>query len=230
MLYRKPILGTIGYMGGVPAVLEPFCWAWGQLIQYNTEYVCTAGAIIHYVKATVSLHDFARNSLVQQVEGDWLLLLDTDHSFEPDLAARILRLATTHNLDVVTALYRHKAPPGPPVIYQWSQDRPALAMPIGDWDQSVTALQIGSAGAGCLWIRRAVLDRIREALHEEPFSRYAAYGEDHAFFDRCRRLDIPVYALPQVEAPHLQITPLRMADYRVPDGYTLQRQDTGGLI
>lgn len=235
MLYSKPVLGTVGYLGGLPAVLEEFCWAFAQLVQFNTEYVCPPGSIIHYARARVSLHDFARNGLVEELQGDWLLQLDTDHTFEPDLLSRMLRVATTHALDVVTALYRHRAAPGPPVIYQWDPVTEG-ARPIGAWKteggRSPVALQIGSAGAGCLWVRRTVFDRIRTELREPPFSRYGTYGEDHAFFHRCKRLGIPVYALPAIEAPHLAVQPSRMVDYHLPEGHALDWQsfDQGARV
>lgn len=214
MLYKKNIIGTIGYMGGLPAVLEPFCWAWGQMIQYNTEYLCNPGEIVHYIKATVSLHFFARNSLVQQMRGDWLLMLDTDHAFEPDIAARMINVMNKNNLQVVTALYRHRAAPGGPVIYQWDKED-KFAMPIADWSKDVEAMQVGSAGAGCLLVKREVFDRIKAELKQEPFTLIEGYGEDHSFFKRCQKLGIDVYALPQIESPHLQITKLKMGDYKI---------------
>src|SRR2546430_12756031 len=145
VLYKKTILGTAAYLGGLPANLEAFTWAWGQMIQYNNEYVCAPGEIVHLDKATVSLHDFARNSLVERFLGDWLWMTDTDHAFEPDVLARMLFFSNKYDLQVVTAIYRHRAGPGCPVLYQWDEDG-VFALPIGNWDQDVEAIRVGSAG------------------------------------------------------------------------------------
>lgn len=230
MISRTRPIGTVAYLGGLPALLEPFTWAWGQLIQYSSEYLCAPGEYLHLDHATISLHDAARNGLAAAFLGDWLVMLDTDHTFEPDLLVRLLTHANAHQVDVATALYRHRAWPGSPVMYQW--DDRGMALPIGDWDRTgtVTAVEIGSAGCGCCFIRRAVFDRIAAELQESPFTRVGGYGEDHAFFRRCFRLGIPVYAFPAIEAPHLAIVPQRIADYTVPRGYTLHRMDVAGKV
>ena len=228
MLLRKKIIGTCAYLGGLQATLEAFTWAWSQMIQFNTEYVCQPGELIHLDKATVSLHDFARNSLAERFLGDWLFMTDTDHQFEPDILSRMLYMSNKHKLQVVTAIYRHRAGPGGPVIYQWDEDG-VFALPIGNWDQDVEAMQVGSAGAGCLLVYRSVYDRIRKELNEAPFARFSHYGEDHAFFQRCRKLDIPVYALPHVESPHIVIDTLKMKDYDRLDPAITSRVETGGF-
>lgn len=231
MLMKKRTIGTVAYLGGLSTTLEAFTWAWGQLVQFNSEYLCDPfkGEIVHYSKATMTLHDFARNSLVTAMQGEWLLQLDTDHAPEPDLCARMVWAMQKYNLQVVSALYRHKIGAGSPVIYNWDKSG-KFAMPISDWDRDVSALQIGTAGGGCLLVRRSVFDRIRIELNESPFTRFEAYGEDHAFFQRCRKLNIPVYALPHVESPHLVVKPLLMADYQVQTGLPMDRQDAEGFL
>jgi len=229
MILKKNIIGTIAYMGGLPANLEAFTWSWGQLIQYNTEYVCNPNnaEIIHQVKATVSLHDFARNSIVRQMKGDWLWMTDMDHQFEPDTLARMLFFMSKFDLQVVTALYRHRAEPGCPVIYQWD-DEGLYAMPIGNWDQDVDVLEVGSAGGGCLLVKKEVFDRIKGELKEEPFERFAHYGEDHAFFKRCHKLGIKVHALTKVESPHIQVQTLQMKDFDFNDSRISVKHETEG--
>ena len=107
MLLSKKTIGTVAYLGGVPAVYEKFCWSWSQMIQYNTEYVCPAGTIIHYDRAQMSYHVYARNSLVDKMQGDWILMFDTDHSFEPDIVSRMLFQMNKHNIDVLVGLYMY---------------------------------------------------------------------------------------------------------------------------
>lgn len=214
MILKKTVIGTVAYMGGLPSNLEAFTWSWGQLIQYNSEYIINPlqAEIIHQVRSTVSLHDFARNSIVEQMQGQWLWMTDTDHKFDPDIVSTMLYFLNKFNLDVVTALYRHRAEPGCPVIYNWDE-KGVYAVPIGNWDKDVDVVQIDSAGCGCLLVRASVFKRIRTELGEQPFTRFDNYGEDHAFFKRCQKLNIPVYALTKVESPHIKIDTLLMEDY-----------------
>lgn len=226
-LGNQPI-GTIAYLGGLPAVLEPFCWAWGQLVQFNTEYLCGPGQYVHYDKATVSLHDFARNSLVERYLGDWLLMLDTDHAPPPDLAARLVGLMTLYDVGVLSAVYCHRAGPRSPVLYQWNEEGTAV-LPIGDWDPGARLLQVGSAGGGALLVRRWVYDRIRIELQEEPFVRRYPLGEDHSFFQRCRDLDILTYAAIQVESPHLEVRAFGLEDFDREILPISDRREVGGF-
>lgn len=197
-------------MGGVLTVPETFCWNWGQLIQFNTEYLCDPGEYIHYARATVSYHSFARNSICKQVEGDWVLMLDVDHTFEPDIALRLLMRMEKYKVDVLTGLYQYKVAPHAPVIYQ-ANDRGEFE-PIGDWDDTAEIFQVGSAGAGCLMIRRGVLNLMFEN-DEEPFDEEPPFSEDHSFFRRLKKLGIPAFCCPGIEAPHLRIEPITMEDF-----------------
>lgn len=212
MIYTKKTIGTIAYMGGIQAVLERFCWAWGQMIQFNTEYLCKPGEIIHYAKATVSFHSFARNSIVEQMIGDWLLMLDTDHAFEPDLACRMVNAMNKYNVDVLGATYCHRTPPNSPVLYQWNKDKTGLE-PIGDWDDRVEAFEVGSMGAGALLVKKSVYNLIRNELKEAPFEIIPPFGEDHSFFKRLDKLGIKAYAMPKIESPHLDIKVLEIAGF-----------------
>ena len=229
-IIKRRCIGTIAYLGGLPAVLEPFCWAWGQLIQYNTEYLCTSGEYVHYDKATVSFHSFARNSLAERFLGDWLLMLDADHAPDPDLAVRLLTTMnqTDPSVSVVCGVYCHRTPPNSPVLYQWNADGTGLE-PIGDWDRSVRLLQVGSAGGGALLVRRQVYDRIRDEFGCGPFDIIPPFGEDHSFFKRCRQLNIPVYAAPTVEARHLEVRSFGLDTYQLPEGLTASRVEVGGF-
>jgi hypothetical protein len=215
-LGNQPI-GTIAYLGGLPALLEAFCWSWGQLIQFNTEYLCGTGQYVHYDKATVSLHHYARNSLVQRFLGDWLLMLDTDHAFEPDLAVRLVTLledpiSRAHNVGVITGIYCHRAGPRSPVLYQWNAEGTGL-QPIGAWDPGANLLQVGSAGGGALLVRRWVYERITRELEVEPFELHKPFGEDHSFFYRLRQLGIPAYAAMHVESQHLEVRTFGLDDF-----------------
>jgi hypothetical protein len=213
-LGNQPI-GTIAYLGGLPAVLESFCWAWGQLIQFNTEYLCTTGEYVHYDKATVSLHHYARNSLAERFLGDWLLMLDTDHAFAPDLAVRLVSLLHQYrefNVGVLSGIYCHRAGPRSPVIYQWNATGTGL-LPIGDWDPGARLIQVGSAGGGALLVARWVYERIQHDLQEGPFDLRKPFGEDHSFFHRLKELEIPAYAAMHVESPHLEVRPFGLDDF-----------------
>lgn len=223
VLGRKTI-GSVAYMGGIPAVLESFCWAWGQMCAYNAEVFCESDECIHLMKATVSDHAPARNQLAATFLGDWLIQFDTDHSFDPDIVARLVRTANTYGVDVLSGLYQLKGSPYSPVA--WVNDRQPIALlpePVP------TLITINSAGGGCLFVRRSVFDRLAERFPGVgAFDRIGIQSEDHSFFQRCQEASIPCYLAPLIHSAHLRVHPVMMTDLN-PEGMLIEQQSVGAL-
>lgn len=212
MLKQKKILGTVGYLGGIPAIPEYFVWSWTNLVQYNAEALCGPTDTIYYDRATVSFHASARNDLVKRMKGDWLLQLDCDHLFEPDLLARLLLRLDKYDIDVLTGLYTYKAPPHAPVLFHTDAD--GVTRPMGGWDEKADIVEVDSAGAGCLLVKRSVFERIVRETHELPFDLRPKLTEDHSFFARLKECGIKAYCAPLVESHHVIPKALSLAhDY-----------------
>lgn len=211
MLGKKTI-GTIAYMGGTYALPPQFTWSWGQMIQFNMEYLCNQGEIIHQDKVDFSFHSAARNFLTNRILGDWLCMFDTDHAFEPDILARMVNFMNVHEVDVITAKYRHKSPPYTPVIYKRNEND-ALEIIVG-WDNKLSLVEVDSAGAGCLLVKKEVYKRIREELHEEPFDIMHPYSEDHSFFMRLRKLEIKAWCAVNIDCYHLKTQEIDDSNYQ----------------
>lgn len=211
MLLMNRCIGTVARMGGIPAILSEFVDSFADLIAWNAEYLCGPGEYVAYPKPPgVSVHDVARNLMAGSFKGDWLVMLDTDHQFSPDVVARLLNAAEATGCDVVTGLYQYRRPPHSPVLYRHRDDG---LYPLGDWDPAAAIIEVDSAGAGCLFVRRGVFDRIEAELDEKPFDRIRGYGEDHSFFLRLKKLGIKAVCDTRIECHHLQVRPLSMRDY-----------------
>lgn len=203
MLIDQKQIGTIAYMGGVMAVPEPFAWAWGQMLVFTEEALCQAAEHIHVNRTKLSLHNHARNDLVIGMRGDWILMLDTDISFAPDLAARMVATMHKYGVDVLTGMYSYKRPPHYPVLYIHNAETDRHEI-VSDWDRSLEIFPVDSAGGGCLLVRRSVFERITEECKENPFDLIPGKGEDHSFFIRCRKLGIKAYCAWKIEVQHLE--------------------------
>jgi hypothetical protein len=212
VIHQNKCIGTISYMGGVMGLPEPFCWSWSEMRHFTQEAICGPHEYIHAERATVSLHSAARNYLAATMRGEWLLMLDTDLTFDADLCARMVNTMRLYQIDVLTGLYCFKAPPHNPVLYWWNPEteKAEIIGSIEDDGCGPRIFEVGAAGGGCLMIRRSVFDRIRKELGEQPFDHVpnkhikgAAMGEDHSFFHRCRQLDIKAYCAWDIHAYHL---------------------------
>lgn len=196
-------LGTIAMMGGTMSRPEPNVWSIIDMIQYNYEALVEPGSYIYYPKPPrASLHDIARNAIVRDMRGDWLLMIDSDMQFDPDAAARMLRIMHSYDLDVVSGVYPYKDHPTVPVLSAYDEEHDH-GQNIIDWNRDCEIFQFYGGGAGCLLVRKRVFDRMLAELHEQPFSRRGERGEDFSFFARCRELKIECWCAWRVKFGHL---------------------------
>lgn len=201
MLIGRKTIGTVCYLGGIPALPELFTKAWGDMIQYNYEYLLQPTERILYTRATVSYHSFARDSLIDEMQGDWILMLDADITYQPDIVAQMLQKMDKHNIDVLIGIYPYKGGIHAPVLYGYDPKKKDRFV-IGDWDDNADIIPFDSAGAGCLMIRKSVVDKVR-ATGESLFAIIEPYSEDISFFRRLKKLKIKAYYSPSIKLQHL---------------------------
>ena len=229
MLVSRKCVGTIGVMSGLPSVLTQFARSLSDLQAFTAQYVCGPDQYVHTIWSGHSFHTIARNEMAKQALGEFILYLDTDHAFAPDLLFRLVNAMRKYDADVVTGLYLMKS--GPPLPTLWRLPDGKSPEQLAGW-QKGEVLEVDCAGGGCLLVRNRVFDRIRDELHEEPFSTKEyphVIGEDFAFFRRLRKLGIKAVCDTRIECHHLQVKPLRMwADYD-PDASDLPTAPATGM-
>lgn len=200
--FERQCLGTIAYLGGIPALPEKFVWRWSDLIRFNSEHVVNKDTYIHYDRSQVSYHADARNTLAENMRGNWLLQLDCDLDFEPDLLMRMLHRMQKYDLPVLTGVYVSRTHPHMPVLYSYDEEDGFTR--ISKWDtREHDVFRVGGAGAGLLLIQKEVFEFLT-LKDEKPFSIVPPYSEDLSFFHRCHKYGIPVWCDPRIEASHLQ--------------------------
>lgn len=201
MLLGSKVIGTVAHMSGGLTEPAPFVQSWSEMIQYNYENLLNPGELIKYDRATVSYHSFARDGLIDQMRGDWILMLDSDIAFDPDIAARMLNKMNQHNIEVLTGIYPYKGSLHAPVLYGYNP-KTKHRFVIGDWDETVDVQECDGAGGGCLMIRKSVVEKIKKT-GESLFAIKEPFSEDNSFFLRCRELGIKTYFSPNIQVRHL---------------------------
>lgn len=221
-MFRKEAVGTIGRMWA-DTVHTKFVDSLAQLLIYEQSKL-PPDKYIHYVTGHVSWHELGRNYMAENTKGDWLFTLDTDHIFAPDILERLMRLKKKYKAQVISAAYQYKFAPHNPVANMWQDIQvkhhetgesiiQSKVMPIIDWDRNVECMDVGSCGAGAMLIDTAVFKRIEDELHEKPFQLIPGLSEDYSFCYRCKKLGIPVWWAPHVEAHHMVPNVLSLRDY-----------------
>lgn len=229
MLERETVIGTVGRMYS-DSTYSKFTDSLVELMIYSQRQLCGPDEYIHYAKGCASYHFLGRNRLAQDMKGEWILMLDTDHAFAPDLLVRLLDLKKRTKSLVVSGIYQIKAPPHRPVVNFWGPDGNSL-IPLMDWDRNLFEFEVGTVGGGALLIDRKVFQILAAKFPgEEPFDQIGKYSEDYSFCRRCRDADIPVVLGAQIETHHLITTALSIEDYVAPEGQTLAAQIENGTI
>lgn len=136
-----------------------------------------------------------------QGPGGWLLWLDADMVFAPDLARRLLGVAHPKKRPVVSAL-ACVAPRGGhvhPNVYSFDPDTCQAWVDEGlPADQLV---EVDATGLACTLIHRTVLERVTREFGP-PFALDGTNGEDLSFMARVRALGIPVHVHTGIHAGH----------------------------
>ena len=196
----KRAIGTCGIMWS-DMVSSQFMHSLNQMLLYSQQTLCGPDEYIHYIWAKASYHELGRSELVDNCEGDWLLSLDTDHQFQPDLLERLLHLKKREKSRVMSGIYCYKMPPYGPVANLWGDK--GQVIPLGAWDPKLEVLQVGPVGAGCLLVDKDVFTQIKCELRQAPFHIIQGLSEDYSFCKRCRDLKIPIHLAMKVECHHL---------------------------
>jgi len=172
-----------------------------QMLLYSQHALCGKHEYIHYNRARASYHELGRTQLVDEMEGDMLLQLDSDHQFQPDLLERLLYFKQREKARVISGIYCYKMPPYGPVANIWGDK--GQVIPLGAWHPDTEILQVGPVGAGCLLTDRDVFDEIKRTLRQAPFHIIQGLSEDYSFAKRCHQLKIPIHLAMKVECHHL---------------------------
>lgn len=169
---------------------------------------------------TVVLHSLGlyvyenRNRLTAQalkLGAEWIWYVDDDHRFAPDTLERLL----AHNVSIVSGVYVKRGAPFTPLRY-YQEDADGSITDAYFAQQDTGLKSVAAVGAGCLLVRRAVLDAIGPP-HWQP-GRSAigdTLGEDVEFCRRVREKGFKIWCDFDTPVGHLAtgvITPRRSQD------------------
>lgn len=154
--------------------------------------------------------------------GEWLMMVDSDHSFAPNAFERLIEVALQisepgaelrpvvgglcfaggRSSKIVPTMYK---------VDDWGmQDGNGVTMRTVDSWTPGTLVQVDATGAAFLLVHRSVLARMREAFPTPKgahwfatgFSGNTRYGEDFFFCVRCKQIGVPIVVHTGVQAPH----------------------------
>ena len=167
---------------------------------------------VKYLKASL-VYD-ARNQLVKYAREkggyDYVLWIDSDMTFEPDLLDRLLEdiegKETGEPLQAVTGLCFGRRPPFNPCIYKELDVKTEgnLITPYRtvyeDYPRD-SLFEVEACGFACVLMRMDILEAM--GIYGVPFFPVAGLGEDLTFCWRARKLDIRFHCDSRLKIGHI---------------------------
>lgn len=137
-------------------------------------------------------------------EADYMLWLDSDMEFPPDLLERLMdTLEKTPEADIVTGLYFRRVEPYSPVLFEKIQ----LAGPGANWKEfdqlpEEPVFEVEGCGFGAVLVPTDVIMSVT-AKYGDPFWPQNHLGEDLAFCIRARELGYHIYCDQTIKIGHV---------------------------
>lgn len=193
---REPkIMIAVPCMDQVPT---PFCQSISMLQKVGqTAISYNVGSLIYN-----SRNALATRSI--EIGADFVLWLDSDMKFDPDLLVRMYDTLTENNLDILTGLYFRRTSPYSPVIF----DRLDFEDDVCKWtdwtgkDLPDGLFEVGGCGFGCVLMKTDVFFDV-QGKFGDMFGPIAKVGEDLSFCWRARQCDYKVFCDPSIICGHV---------------------------
>ncbi len=179
--------------------------------------------IVHEFSSANISH--ARNEIVRKFlagPGDWLLFVDSDMNFEPDLIEALLFNADPTKAPIVGGLcFGTNDGRLFPTLYTLARHGEEIVTirHTGEIPEA-TMMQVAATGAAALLIHRSVLAAVEAHGFNKTFPWFQETelsgrpcGEDFTFCLRAGQLGFPVYVNTAVEVGHHKSTVLDLATY-----------------
>lgn len=147
----------------------------------------------------------SRNALAQmavQNESDYILWLDSDMVFDPDLLKRMLMQAKATDSQILTALYHRRVPPYSPVLFR-SIDMVDGKCLWTEFDELPDhPFEVAACGFGGVLMDTEVVMSVMGKFGQmfEPINRA---GEDIAFCWRAQQCGYKILCDPAIEMGHV---------------------------
>ena len=146
-----------------------------------------------------SRNELARKAI--EMDADYILWLDSDMYFEPDLLERMFKVLKENDLDFLTGLYFRRVPPFSPVLF----DKLEITDGGAEWSEFTELpnglFEVGGCGFGAVLMKADVIFSVG-MMYGDMFSPIGSVGEDLSFCWRARQAGHKIYCDSTIELGH----------------------------
>ena len=154
----------------------------------------------------------ARNNLTvkaMDAKADYILWIDSDMVFEPDLLVRLLEDALENDADFVTALCFKRVFPTAPTIGKtlyWNQDKMGRVVSgaelYSDYPKD-QLFEIACSGLACTLIKVSAIAEAAGACQMSPFQPLPGLSEDYSLCFRLKQIGKKMYCDSRIKVGHI---------------------------
>ncbi len=152
-----------------------------------------------------SLIYHSRNHLVGkaiQLDADYMLWLDSDMVFQPDLLKGMMSTMSAHGLDILTGVYFRRVSPYTPVLLDKLEIDGKRVESTNIKEIPEGLFEVAACGFGCVLMKTEVVFDVL-AKFGPPFDPIHGVGEDLSFCWRARQCGYKIYADPSIWLGHV---------------------------
>ncbi len=148
----------------------------------------------------------ARNELARQAikaEADWVLWLDSDMVFEPDLLKRMLAVCKENGIDFLTAVCFRRKPPYTPCLFDRLEKVGHGASYTAIMSVPEGRFKVGGCGFAGVLMSTDVLLSVAAKFGGRMFDPMEGFGEDVSFCWRARQCGYEIWCDSEIELGHV---------------------------
>lgn len=178
-------------------------------------------SIVHLRNDGTNLLALEANSLVYnarahltmkaiEIGAEWMMFIDSDMVFPPDVIEKLLDTAISEEADLVTGIYFKRKFPTQPVICKniyWSQDPKTGELDGGaevyeDYPRD-SVFPIEACGMACTLIKLSAIQDCANACRMSPYQPLPGLSEDFSFCFRMKQLGKKMLCDSRVKVGHI---------------------------
>jgi hypothetical protein len=162
-------------------------------------------ALRYIVQGNVLVHQ--RNQCVRDMDGDWILFIDSDMVFQPKAIMDIIATREKYDFDMLGGLCHQRSEPYQPTVYRRAANDAHGYTFLEKWEEGA-AVEVDATGMAFIIIHKRVFDRIltnaigmgmppleeRQKMPPPPFFKWEGeYGEDFTFCQEAKATGSRIY-------------------------------------
>lgn len=148
----------------------------------------------------------ARNKLAREAirsEADYVLWLDSDMVFAPNLLQRMLKVCQENDIDFLTGLCFRRKPPYTPCLFDRLEKLAHGASYTAIMSVPEGRFQVGGCGFAGVLMSTDVLLSVSAKFNGRMFDPMEGFGEDVAFCWRARQCGYEIWCDSEIELGHI---------------------------